>query len=103
MAHAVWLCPELIMVRPTFPAYGTASQQVMEHLHALTLLIEQISIDEAFLDVSALGVPGDVIATQLQTTTGPSHIIRRGAWLRTPRSSRLSAVYREYSACTAPF
>jgi DNA polymerase-4 len=68
MAHAVRLCPELIVVRPTFPAYRAASQQVMERLHALTPLVEQISIDEAFLDVSALGVPGDVIATQLQTT-----------------------------------
>jgi DNA polymerase-4 len=30
MAHAVRLCPELTVVRPNFPAYRAASQQVME-------------------------------------------------------------------------
>ncbi len=68
MAHAVRLCPELIVVRPNFPAYREASQQVMERLHALTELVEQISIDEAFLDVSALGEPGEQVARRLQAT-----------------------------------
>ena len=68
MAHAVRLCPELIVVRPNFPAYRAASQQVMERLHALTELVEQISIDEAFLDVSALGEPGEQVARRLQAT-----------------------------------
>ncbi|NTU79381.1 MAG: DNA polymerase IV [Chloroflexales bacterium] len=68
MAHAVRLCPELTVVRPNFPAYRAASQQVMERLHALTPLVEQISIDEAFLDVSDLGEPGDTIAARLQAT-----------------------------------
>jgi nucleotidyltransferase/DNA polymerase involved in DNA repair len=66
MAHAVRLCPELLVVRPTFPAYRTASQQVMERLHALTDLVEQISIDEAFLDVTALGEGGEQVAQRLQ-------------------------------------
>lgn len=66
MAHAVRLCPELIVVRPNFPAYRAASQRVMERLHALTELVEQISIDEAFLDVSALGEPGEQVARRLQ-------------------------------------
>jgi DNA polymerase-4 len=68
MAHAARLCPELIVVRPDFPAYRAASQAVMERLHALTDRIEQISIDEAFLDVSALGEPGEQIAARLQAT-----------------------------------
>jgi DNA polymerase-4 len=66
MAHAVRLCPELIVVRPNFPAYRAASHEVMERLHALTELVEQISIDEAFLDVSALGEPGEQVAARLQ-------------------------------------
>jgi DNA polymerase-4 len=66
MAHAVRLCPELTVVRPNFPAYRAASQQVMERLHALTELVEQISIDEAFLDVSALGEAGEQVARRLQ-------------------------------------
>jgi DNA polymerase IV len=66
MAHAVRLCPELVIVRPNFPAYRAASREVMERLHALTPLVEQVSIDEAFLDVSALGEPGDTLAARLQ-------------------------------------
>src|SRR3954469_6300448 len=58
MAHALRLCPALLVVPPNFAAYRAASQQVMARLHALTPLVEQISIDEAFLDVTALGAPG---------------------------------------------
>ncbi|MCU0490330.1 MAG: DNA polymerase IV, partial [Chloroflexaceae bacterium] len=68
MAHAVRLCPQLIVVRPDFPAYRAASQQVMAQLHALTPLVEQISVDEAFLDVSGLDGPGAALAAQLQAT-----------------------------------
>jgi DNA polymerase IV len=68
MAHAVRLCPDLIVVRPNFPAYRAASKEVMARLHALTPLVEQISIDEAFLDASALHEDGYVLASQLQQT-----------------------------------
>lgn len=68
MAHAVRLCPDLLVVPPNFSVYRTASQQVMERLHILTPLVEQISIDEAFLDVTALAEPGDVLAARLQAT-----------------------------------
>jgi DNA polymerase-4 len=68
MAQAVRLCPDLLVVPPTFSAYRAASQQVMQRLHALTPLVEQISIDEAFLDVTALGEPGDALAARLQAT-----------------------------------
>jgi DNA polymerase IV len=68
MAQAVRLCPDLLVVSPNFSAYRMASQQVMERLHRLTSLVEQISIDEAFLDVTALGEPGDVLAARLQET-----------------------------------
>jgi hypothetical protein len=68
MAQAVRLCPNLLVVPPNFSAYRAASLQVMERLQALTPLVEQISIDEAFLDVTALGEPGEVIAARLQAT-----------------------------------
>lgn len=55
MAQAVRLCPGLKIISPDFRAYGEASRAVMERLQAVTPLIEQISIDEAFLDVT--GVP----------------------------------------------
>src|SRR6266508_2141420 len=68
MSQAVRLCPDLLIVAPNFSAYRAASQQVMERLHRLTPLVEQISIDEAFLDLTALGEPGDVLAARLQAT-----------------------------------
>lgn len=66
MAQAVRLCPTLLIVPPDFPAYRAASRAVMERLRARTPLVEQLSIDEAFLDVSAVGQPGRVVATALQ-------------------------------------
>ncbi len=58
----------LAVVSPNFSAYRAASQQVMERLHRLTPLVEQISIDEAFLDLTDLGEPGDILAARLQAT-----------------------------------
>jgi len=68
MAQAIRLCPDLVVVRPNYPAYRAASLQVMARLHALTPLVEQISIDEAFLDVTALGEAGATLAARLQAT-----------------------------------
>jgi DNA polymerase-4 len=68
MAQAVRLCPDLVVVPPNYPAYRAVSRQVMERLHALTPLVEQISIDEAFLDLTALGTPGAALAARLQAT-----------------------------------
>jgi DNA polymerase IV len=66
MSQAVRLCPPLVIVRPNFTAYRNASQQVMALLNNLTPFVEQISIDEAFLDVSLLHDDAEVIARQLQ-------------------------------------
>ena len=52
MARAVRLCPELVIVRPDFSKYKAASQQVMEILHSATPLVEPLSLDEAYLDVT---------------------------------------------------
>ena len=49
------LCPDMIVVRPRFEAYTEASQAVFEVFDDTTPLVEGISIDEAFLDVSGLG------------------------------------------------
>jgi DNA polymerase-4 len=53
MGQAVRLCPDLIICRGNYKQYGIKSRQVMVVLRRHTGLIEQISIDEAFLDVSA--------------------------------------------------
>ena len=52
MARAVRLCPELVIVPPDFAKYREASQKVMEILHSATALVEPLSLDEAYLDVT---------------------------------------------------
>lgn len=66
MAQAVRLCPQLRIVPARHAIYGQHSRQVMDRLRALTPLVEQLSIDEAFLDVSALPEPSLHIAQTLQ-------------------------------------
>ncbi|GAB4217165.1 MAG: DNA polymerase IV [Roseiflexaceae bacterium] len=66
MRQAIHRCPRLIVVPPHFADYRAASARVMARLHALTPLVEQISIDEAFLDASACGRPGEELARELQ-------------------------------------
>lgn len=46
------LCPSLIFVKPRFDAYKEVSQMVREIFHDYTDLIEPLSLDEAYLDVS---------------------------------------------------
>jgi DNA polymerase-4 len=66
MGQAVRLCPELEIVPNRHGDYRKVSRQVMALLRAVTPLVEPISIDEAFLDVSALDRPGVEVARQLQ-------------------------------------
>ena len=49
---ALQLCPSIIFVRPRFDAYKEASQKIREIFHRYTDLIEPLSLDEAFLDVT---------------------------------------------------
>ncbi|WP_040493979.1 DNA polymerase IV [Ilumatobacter nonamiensis] len=48
------LCPDLIVVPARFDAYSQASKDVFEIFHDTSPLVEGISIDEAFLDVTGL-------------------------------------------------
>lgn len=68
MSQAVRLCPHLIIVPARHGAYSAVSRQVMARLAAVTPLVEQISIDEAFLDVSERPEDPELLARQLQET-----------------------------------
>jgi DNA polymerase IV len=59
MARALRLCPSLEIVRPDFAKYRAVSQQVMAILRSVTPLVEPLSLDEAYLDVTgnSLGEP----------------------------------------------
>lgn len=66
MFQAVRVCPGLITVTPHRSAYKRDSDQVMEILHALTDQVEQLSIDEAFIDISLIDEPPTKVAKNLQ-------------------------------------
>lgn len=51
-AHALKLCPQLVLVKPNFKKYSEASQIVFEIFQEFSDLVEGLSMDEAFLDVT---------------------------------------------------
>ena len=66
MSRAVQMCRQLIIVPGRHRLYGEYSEKVMEKLRNLTPLVEQISIDEAFLDISDIRDSATRIALDLQ-------------------------------------
>lgn len=49
---ALQLCPDIIFISPRFDVYKEVSRQVREIFHRYTDLIEPMSLDEAYLDVT---------------------------------------------------
>lgn len=64
VARAKQLCPQLVLVPPTFEKYRRASREVMAIFEEFTPLVEPLSIDEAFLDVAGsvrlFGEPAEI-------------------------------------------
>jgi DNA polymerase IV len=52
MARAVRLCPQLVVLSPDFAKYKAVSQQVFAIFRSVTPLVEGLSLDEAYLDVT---------------------------------------------------
>jgi len=65
---ALRLCPHLIFVKHRFPVYTEVSRQIRAIFHEYTDLVEPLSLDEAYLDVtenkkgiaSAMQIAGDI-------------------------------------------
>ena len=79
MSTALRLCPTAICVPPRIPRYREVSAQVFEIFRATTPLVQGLSLDEAFLDVTAsvqlLGEPPVIarrIKEQIRARTGLS-------------------------------
>ncbi len=61
-AHALRLCPDIIFIRPRFDVYKNVSLEIREIFHEYTHLVEPLSLDEAYLDVTE-NKPGNPSAT----------------------------------------
>ncbi|PKN91295.1 MAG: DNA polymerase IV [Chloroflexi bacterium HGW-Chloroflexi-7] len=64
--QALKLCPDLMLISGRHGEYGEKSREVMEIVHQLTGLVEQVSVDEAFMDVTDLPDEGETLARKLQ-------------------------------------
>jgi DNA polymerase IV len=75
--HAAYrACPQAVIVPPDHRLYGQISDSIIEMLYDITPKVEQVSIDEAFMDVSGalrlLGPP-TVIGARLRAQVAATH------------------------------
>lgn len=86
MAEAIRRCRHLVRVQPRMSHYKDASEQIFSVFHEFTPLVEGLSLDEAFLDVTAsvrlFGSPVSIAAdikkrikndTNLTASVGVAH------------------------------
>jgi len=69
MARALALCPQAVVLPPRHHLYHEYSRRVMEMLHQASPVVEQLSIDEAYLDLTEQATPWEAaieVARQLQ-------------------------------------
>jgi len=91
MRTALERCPHAICVRPRMQRYAQVSRQVFGVFHAVTPLVEGLSLDEAFLDVTAsLGTtPGEAPAAQ--DLAGAGALVESAAALAAAIKTRIRA------------
>lgn len=68
-SRAYRLCPQAIFLPPNFESYATVSQQIRNIFSRFTNIIEPLSLDEAYLDVTdnTSGLYASQIAKRIQT------------------------------------
>lgn len=78
--EALRLCPQAICVRPRIAYYREVSNEIFKVFHEFTPLVEGLSLDEAFLDV-----------THSQSAFGPAEQIARNIKQRITARTQLTA------------
>ncbi len=90
-ARAYRLCPQVVFVRPRFDAYQKVSQQIREIFLHYTDLVEPLSLDEAFLDVT-INKPG------IQSATWIAQNICKEIQLKTGLTASAGVSYNKFLA-----
>ncbi|MCC3159176.1 DNA polymerase IV [Hymenobacter sp. 15J16-1T3B] len=85
------LCPELVFVKPRFEVYKAVSRQIRAIFAEYTPLIEPLSLDEAYLDVTE-NLPGIASATQI------ARDIRARIWAQTQLTASAGISYNKFLA-----
>lgn len=79
MGQALRLCPHLLAVPPRMERYSQESRRVMAILHRFSPSVQQISIDEAFLDMSGtsrlFGLPREAGALLKETVKAETGLV----------------------------
>ena len=79
-ARARRACPDLVFVAPRIDFYSEVSKEVMAILRSATPLVEPLSLDEAYLDVSGVESARDVaqqIRARIRAETGLTGVATR--------------------------
>src|SRR5215207_8225789 len=84
-------CPDLIFVRPRFDVYKAVSAQIRAIFAAHTPLIEPLSLDEAYLDVTE-NLKGIASATQI------AEEVRARIWAETGLTASAGVSYNKFLA-----
>jgi DNA polymerase-4 len=84
-------CPELIFVKPRFDVYREVSRQIREIFYAYTPLVEPLSLDEAYLDVTE-NLKGIPYATQV------AREIRARIWQETQLTASVGISFNKFLA-----
>ena len=74
MRQAQERCPQAIRIRPRMDRYRELSRGIFEYLRTQTPLVEQMSVDEGYLDITDLA-PSDLVSLEVGRSfqkTGPS-------------------------------
>lgn len=88
---AARLCPALVFVKPRFEVYRAVSAQIREIMLDYTPLVEPLSLDEAYLDVTATLLPG-------QTATRIAREIRARIHAATGLTASAGVSYNKFLA-----
>jgi DNA polymerase-4 len=66
LRHAYRLCPEAVFLPVDYDAYVKASEKIKAILRSFTLLLEDVGIDEAFLDITDTDMESEEMARRIK-------------------------------------